>query len=447
MSSEKTQRNGNNLRAAAAVVNITPAVGCAMAGYGARNQYADEVADELYSKVLVVESAGARAAIVTNDLIGVPQALTDRIRESVRQAAGIAPENVLVCASHTHFGPVVDDEDYPAENIDWRADAAWLDLTVRKLAGAAAIAVRQLTPARVGLGTALAGHLCYNRRTIRPDGKVEMSWRLPPSGAQFTFGPKDPEVGILKIENEAGKLLATLVNFGCHAVCGGENLYALSADFPGYAMKLIERERGGICLFTAGGAGNVVPLERGATSRRRIGEALGAAVLSVLDFITPVSAETIKTLSKPLPLPLKPLPPLEEASRVVEEARRQLAEKPGKAAEEVVGRAKLALRQAKRFDRLKELACKVQAIRVGDLAIIGLPGEIFCETVMSIKKDLPAGKVMVVSIANDCPAYVPNRIAYDQGGYEPEYTPIAPGGDAVVQNVAVRLGQEILERA
>jgi hypothetical protein len=261
----------------------------------------------------------------------------------------------------------------------------------------------------------------------------------------LTFGPKDPEVGILKIANDAGEALATLVNFGCHAVCGGENLYGLSADYPGYAMKIIERERGGVCLFTAGGAGNVVPLERGGASRRRIGEALGAAVLSVLDFITLGPAQTIKALSRPLPLPLKPLPSLAEASRTLEQARRQFAAQPGSATKEAVGQAKLAFRLARKLGRLKELACRVQAIRIGDLVILGLPGEIFCETVMSIKKETPAGKVMVVSVANDYPAYIPNRVAYDQGGYEPEWTPIAPGGDAVVQDVAVRVGREILE--
>lgn len=142
------RRSGDGLRAAAAAVNITPALGCAQAGYGNRDRYADDVADDLYSKVLALECGGVEAVIVTNDLIGIPRELGGKIRKLVHEATGVPEDHVLVCASHTHFGPVVEDVTYFAEEMDGRADRAWIDLLTRKIAGAAAMARRRVRPAR-----------------------------------------------------------------------------------------------------------------------------------------------------------------------------------------------------------------------------------------------------------------------------------------------------------
>ena len=64
------------------------------------------------------------------------------------------------------------------------------------------------------------------------------------------------------------------------------------------------------------------------------------------------------------------------------------------------------------------LPAPVQALRVNDLAIVGLPGEIFVELGLAIKAASPATSSAVVSLANAYLGYVPDGPAYDQGGYE-----------------------------
>lgn len=45
-----------------------------------------------------------------------------------------------------------------------------------------------------------------------------------------------PEVSVLKVESMEGQLLAALIDFACHPVCGVDRMYAMSADYPGYAL-------------------------------------------------------------------------------------------------------------------------------------------------------------------------------------------------------------------
>jgi len=186
-----------------------------------------------------------------------------------------------------------------------------------------------------------------------------------------------------------------------------------------------------------------VPLERGGESRKRIGEALGAAVLSVLDFIPASPVNSIRVLSKPLRVPLKPIPSVEEAEHALDRARRRPEEKAADPAESELIRLRHDLALARKFGRAGEYVGEIQALALGDIMVVGLPGEVFCEITLAIRKARPAGRVLLVSLANDCPAYFPDDKAYDQGGYEPEWTPVARGAEALL----VEAGRQIVEES
>ena len=169
-----------------------------------------------------------------------------------------------------------------------------------------------LREVKIGVGKGQIGEIVYNRRTKLKNGKVQMSWSYPPPERGLQLGPTDPEVGVLRIDDENGKLLATLINFACHPVCGGDNLYAISADYPGHAMGFIERLAGGICLFTLGTAGNINPVLRGSAGRLRTGVALGAEALKVIELLEVHEGERLWAKREIVSLPLKPLPSSEE---------------------------------------------------------------------------------------------------------------------------------------
>ena len=190
------------LQAGAAKVNITPFVGGPMAGYGARDHGSEGIHDELYAKALVLDDGEVEVALITSDLIGVDRELTGQVRALAEEMAGLPGDRVWVCASHTHLGPEVRKRRAEEEAYDV-FDNAYVDVLAKKMATAVKIAHDGRRPARLGYGATTAEGISYNRRLIREDGKVEMSLTLPLPYEGLTFGPVDPEVGILKVEGEA----------------------------------------------------------------------------------------------------------------------------------------------------------------------------------------------------------------------------------------------------
>ncbi len=62
---------------------------------------------------------------------------------------------------------------------------------------------------------------------------------------------------------------------------------------------------------------------------------------------------------------------------------------------------------------------EVQVFRLGDVGIVGLPGEMFSQFSLQIKRQSPAAHTIVIELANDAIGYLPTREAFEEGGYEP----------------------------
>jgi hypothetical protein len=61
---------------------------------------------------------------------------------------------------------------------------------------------------------------------------------------------------------------------------------------------------------------------------------------------------------------------------------------------------------------------EVMVIRIGDIAIVGMPGEPFSEIGQNIKLFSPAKRTLIFELANGGLGYFPDRKAFTQGGYE-----------------------------
>jgi hypothetical protein len=260
------------------------------------------------------------------------------------------------------------------------------------------LANQNLEDAGIAVGKGGAMNLSFNRHTIRPDGTAVTSYRLPPKEDNLAFGPIDPEVGVVRVDSLDGAPIATLINFACHPVCGVDRMYAISADYPGHAMGMVEKELGGICMFMLGCAGNIVPIEREGLSREKIGLSLAAEVIKTWQWLQYVDRCELGSAQKVIELPLKK-PRKDEITRQVE----------------------------------------IQALGIDGMSLIGLPGEVFVEIGAAIKGGTRAENVFPVSLANGSPGYVPVSIAYDQGGYESNSSPFAKGSGEILTEEALGL--------
>ena len=369
--------------AGAAKVDITPPLGGKMAGYAGRDDGSDAVGDPLHAKALVVTDGTTKAAVVANDLLGMPSWQIARVREKVAAATDIPPAHVMVCCSHTHFGPSVEEG----------SSEAYVEVLCEKLATAVAMANAALRPARMGHGAGSVDYISFNRHTLLPDGKAQTNYRMPADTSQLTFGPIDPTVRVMRVDGAHGDALASFINFACHPVTSTDRMLTLSADYPGHAMNVLESEEGGVCLFGLGCAGNIVPIRREGAYPRMIGQTLGGEALKTWQWIeTSDEGQTIRSASQQLVLPLK-----EGGSEAIE----------------------------------------VSALAVGDAVFLGLPGEIFVEIGLDIAAIAGGDCVFALTMGNGYVGYIATRIAYEQGGYESGASRFAPGCGEALTDAAV----------
>ncbi|MCD6505324.1 neutral/alkaline non-lysosomal ceramidase N-terminal domain-containing protein [Candidatus Poribacteria bacterium] len=439
------------IKAGVCTVNITPPIGFPMAGYSGRDRGCETVDDELFAKALVLDDGETKLAIVTTDLVGIPSDFAGEIKSIVRRKTDIPEGNVIICASHTHFGPALRRLNYLPEEAQEEFHESYVQNAVRLIAGAIRVADGSLRDAKLGWGRGEAPQLVFNRRTKRPDGKVVMSWRppKPEEARELTFGPTDPDVGVIRIDDAEGKPIATVINFACHPVCGVDRLYAISADYPGYAMRAVEKVRGGTCMFSLGCAGNIVPIEREGDARRWIGTALGAEVLKVAEGIETDSNVKLGVKSNSVKLPLKPLPSPDELRREIEETERAIAEAERKGApypeisalKGKLQKAKHTLLLAEETGGERAVETEIKAVRLGTLKLACLPGEVFVEIGLSIKEKHK--DAFAISLCNDSLNYVPISSAYDEGGYEPETTTLERGAGEKLLSEILKLLEEV----
>jgi hypothetical protein len=210
------------------------------------------------------------------------------------------------------------------------------------------------------------------------------------------------------MEDLDGDLVGSLLNFGCHPVC----VYpfestAISADYPGHATRVVEQAEGGTALFALGLAGNAVPWRRGIEPCRQMGRALGGEALRRLQRVTPGDDVTLQAFCRQVSFPTKEAAPGDD-------------------------------------DIAQNITTEIQVLRLGDIYILGLPGEILVEAGLEIKKRADVENLVIVTLANDAIGYVCHAQAYEEGGYEPgSGTDLAKGAGEIMVEEALALIEEV----
>ena len=221
------------LRAGTAKISITPEDG------------KKPVHDKVYARSLVLDVDGERLAIVAVDL-GVYT--SERLVDACKEKFGIS--HLVLSSSHTHSDP-------------GRSYSALYEQRITEVVEAA---MKNMSPARISAGHRSFPQLGFNRLVVRDDGHARESWfgddhYTSENPERIPFGPVDPEVGVIKVEDMAGRPRAIVMNYACHADVVCQN-YAISADYPGAATRKVEEAFGdGLnCLFVPGAGGNIESL-------------------------------------------------------------------------------------------------------------------------------------------------------------------------------------------
>lgn len=382
-------------RAGLAVVDITPPVGVWMGGYAARKAPAQGTLQPLHAKALALDDGSDSSAvvIVTLDVLGLTAPVVDRIAAAVQRQHGLARHGLILCSSHTHAGPVIDDQlavAYDMTPQQWEmvtASTRRIEGLVVEVVGRA-LHARQPARLRTAQGTAT---FAANRRT------------------QFTpDGPVDHAVPVLGIERPGGPLVGLLFGYACHNTTLPADVVQWHGDYAGVAQVELERRHPGVtAMYVAGCGADANPKPRGTVALvEQHGRSLADAVDAVIGGATAVNGP-MRAAFASASLPYAPAP--------------DAATWKAKLTDEnvhVQRHARLMLDLlAQGMPLPTSEPAPVHVVRLGDFTLVTLSGEVVVDYALAIKRKY-GDRVWVAGYTDTVAGYVPSLRVLTEGGYE-----------------------------
>jgi neutral ceramidase len=363
-----------------AVIDMEIPIGVPMGGYMGRVKPSTGVHDPLYARAIVIENQKhEKIALCVADVVGLEKHHILKLKKTLSQDLGTKEENILISATHTHAGPL----NIHLFNKPWDKS----DLIYEKIKEALLSANNCMFEGSIEYSIGEISGVSFNRRDFDINSVIVNN-----------------EVVALKILDIKGSLIAIIYNFSNHCVVMNDTNLIISQDWPYYtAQKIKESYKSNPkVLFFQGTCGNLNPINVPMTNPlhtwndvKKIGDKTATQLLKILKSSKPITQE--------------------ELSGSVENVLLDL-EDDDKA--EIFTFADVIEKEGKKF-----ISSYCQTLRIGELAIYGLPGEAFSEIGLNLKKYAKQNKPnyecsMVIGYANDYIGYFGPDSAYRAGGYE-----------------------------
>ncbi len=396
------------LRAALAREDITPTQPVTLAGYSSRKDLSQGVHDPLSARVVAFEHGGQRLVIVVLDSIGFYGDTATPLRQAILDAGGLQPGELLLAATHSHSSPglTLDPARGHAHNL------AYTQRLQARLPEVVRATLARLEPVRLAVGFG-AAPVASNRREPVRDARGGTTIRLGRNPTR----PIDREVQVVKLTRvEGGGLVGAVFGFATHSTAMGPRNYQISGDVHGLAAQFLERYLGEpvVAPPLVGASGDLDPWFRVLPEFNTKNGWIPEAVLMG----TMLGEEVVHTLNRAT----KPGPggPIRALNRAVE-----LPAKPRSRTGEPV--------------TTPTLPFPVAVARVGDVAFVGLGGEVGNEIGTSIKEASPFACTVVITHCNGAAGYLVPAHYFPEGGYEVDTSPFTAAAAATLIDETVRL--------
>jgi len=419
------------LKIGCAVREITPNYPVWQDGYASRSQPSDAVSEPISIGCLSLATASKTVLIFTCDLLGIETQNCAMLYQEISAATGIGYPDIFICCSHTHFTPNLNPIMlYSPELGLVPPDERFVADFHTKMREAAAESLRNQQAVRLETVRIEVPSVLFNRRTLTREEKVITNFLYPENAADYKFNPTDSELTVLRFVNDLG-VQAVLANFGCHPVTGGDNHYAISADYPFYFRRYLSEAWHCPVFFTLGAAGDTVPRLRGGNSRWRgvnsrqlIGQSLANPVLLAERMFAKESPELQTDF---FTLPVKTIIATDANQTTTElEAARQaflpLFQSPPESPDDAFRTAQQtfinALIRAHRARLYPEnqFEIKIQTLKIGHTLLAAFPFEVLSEISLQLKAEIPG--FVLSSCSGGYQGYLPLAYEYARGGYE-----------------------------
>jgi neutral ceramidase len=431
----------NNIQAGFGLIEITPLVGTPLVGQF-RVRYATGVNDPLYARVLALrqgENDSESVIIIVLDVCKVGGEDIERIRDEIITTLPVPRERVWFYGTHTHTGPALTSsfetpraEEYAewlAPQVRYAAETAWYDLA----------------PAAVKSVQTKVDEVAFIRRFVMKDGSVQTNPRIGNPDIDHPAREARTVLSLVEFERDPTRLPIVFASFPCHAdVTGGTEV---SADYPGRVCNDLTHRVASHpeTLFALGPCGDLnhidvagEPRSKGFDHACAMAQRLGDAALGAWESRTSTEGG-LDVRNTTITVKRREIPDTE-----LSEARDILTRESGGGKE--LSNDGLFARELTLLSELPtEIELEIGAIIIGDVAIVGLPGEPFSELSERIGDAAPQSCVVCTELFNNGSAgYLPTEGAYSQSGYEQRAarsSPFAPGTGEQVVEAAIALLQ------
>ena len=397
--SQNVSNANSAVRLGVSQINITPEIPITMSGYDARETPFTGVHDSLYASALYFSSEKNQTLIITTDLIGFKTELADEIKKMISSEISIPFENIMLTAVHNHGGPSIRtyEENLPAAN------EYYIKVLKEKLTLLAFEASKNPVPFQMGIGK---GHcsMNINRRAEFEDGGIWLG--------RNQDGPCDHEVDVARFEDLNLKSMAVLVNWPCHGTASGQENFQITGDWPGAASRYIKKQAGKevVVAITAGASADINPIYGPGNDFNEI-EAVGYQV----------GKEAWKTFEQTPTFAVKSLESATTAMTFL-----------GKKA------CKDQFPQ-KSYESGPDVTIRLSMVKIGDLVLAGISGELMTEIGMEVKSKSPYSGTIIVTHCNGSSGYICTDKSFTEGGYEIKVTRLMPGAEKPIISKLVEM--------
>jgi hypothetical protein len=400
--------------------DVTPELGVRLGGYGVKERPAESINDPLHSTALYLKQGDLETVVINLDWIAIEDNELNLVRNAVNKLTEIANDNITVCTIHTHTAP-------NTLNFNgWgEIESEYVNSVIPAIAESAKLAKESAKPAKMGVAETRS-ETGVNRRSVTTSHTFSM---MGDPNESF-----DPTMTVARFADEAENPITTLIHYGAHATAWGSPRI-VSRDWPGVMKDRVESQTEAPVVFINGSIGNVGPRTNqlikafdnaigfsagtgdGLESVREVGyRAATDALRAYASIKTWDASPKLDVMTEDLKFPYQPLPSLETAKEKMREFEPE---------KDNFGRGMCeymywedVIKELEKGEVKKETTYRQTVTRIGNIALIPCPGELFAEISLRLRRFSPFQHTLCASVSNGSYAYLPAREARHRGGYE-----------------------------
>ena len=373
------------------------------------------------TSVVIEDPQGTKVALVACDVLMLNRDILDQAARRIEREAGIPFDHILINATHTHSAPTT------VTIHGYKREEAFTRQVGEKIVQATMAAAKRLGPVTMHFRLGEESSVGRNSRLLLSDGTI--FWTGSHDDAVRPTGPFDPELPVWAFHRPDGSLEAVMFNHSTHTI-GTHKPGVRSPSFYGLAAQDLEKHKGGTFLFFEGASGsthNLDLLPPEMTFR------ITDAVTRALEVAKPRPVNRVIGSRRELSFKVRRFDEADDDKAVVAYCTKRI--KDAKGCQFVIDTFR-AMRKELAPQQGQVRKTWVQAILIGDIAIVGVPGELFTVLGQEIKRRSPYRFTYVFELADDYIGYIPDQQAFKLGGYQTwtgQHSFLEPGtGEAIV---------------